>query len=416
MRDASRLLGSVLAAGTASIGQTHDDIAGRAFAPFGASAAPVRRVHDVVARHSYRTVGAGLELGARAVGAALATRADGRELEASPRARAGLAFLNGAFGEAIVRRAPSLATDMTVRHSGSAVPVQRDALAGAFPQARPRIVVLIHGLVHGEDSWHFHASKRYGDPSTSYATLLERDLPVTAVLLRYNSGLHISDNGRKLCELLDALVESWPVPVEDLVLIGHSMGGLVARSALHQAAGGAADASAWTTLVRDTITLGSPHLGAPLERGVHRLGHALARLPQTRPVADALRTRSAGIKDLRRGTLVEHDWSGHDLDGRKAATHTHVPLHDGARHFVILATVARDPASRAGQLFGDLLVSARSASGQTAGEDGLRLPHDGVHRIGGLHHLDLLNHPAVYEQLGSWLASRPHTVDNAARA
>lgn len=405
VRDASRLVGSVLAAGTASIGQTHDDIAGRAFAPFGAAASPVRRVHDLIARLSYRSVGTGLDVGARAVGAAFATRADGHDLDVAPRARAGLAFLNGAFGDAVERRAPSLAIDMTVRRGGRAVPVERDALAGAFPQARSRLVVLLHGLVLGEDSWQFRSSRHYGDRSTSYATLLERDLPVTAVLLRYNSGLHISDNGRRLSDLLTALVASWPVPVHDLVLIGHSMGGLVARSALHHAAGGTAEAAAWTTLVRDTITLGSPHLGAPLERGVHRLGHALARLPQTRPLADALRTRSAGIKDLRRGTLVELDWSGHDLDGRVVGTHTHVPLHDGARHFVIVATVTRDPASRAARLLGDLMVSASSASGQ-ARIEGLQLPHDDVHRIGGLHHLDLLNHPSVYEQLRHWLASR----------
>jgi hypothetical protein len=95
--------------------------------------------------------------------------------------------------------------------------------------------------------------------------------------------------------------------------------------------------------VRDTITLESPHLGAPLERGVHRLGHTLARTPPTRPVADALRARGAGIKDLRRGTLVELDWSGHDLDGRTSGAHTHVPLHDGARHFVIVAHCGAGP-------------------------------------------------------------------------
>jgi hypothetical protein len=172
----------------------------------------VRIVHDVVARHSYRAVGACLELGARAAGAAVATRADGRDLEASPKARAGVAFLNGAFGDLIARRAPSLAIHMTVRHDGGDVPVRPDTPAAAFPQARPKLVVLIHGLVQGEDAWRFRSSKHYGDRSTSYATLLERDLPVTAVLLRYNSGLHIFDNGRQLSELLAALVANCPFP------------------------------------------------------------------------------------------------------------------------------------------------------------------------------------------------------------
>ena len=49
--------------------------------------------------------------------------------------------------------------------------------------------------------------------------------------------------------------------VHDVVLIGHSMGGLVARSALHQAGGGRPGAAPLDALVRDTVTLGSPHLG-----------------------------------------------------------------------------------------------------------------------------------------------------------
>jgi pimeloyl-ACP methyl ester carboxylesterase len=197
------------------------------------------------------------------------------------------------------------------------------------------------------------------------------------------------------------------VPVQDVVLVGHSMGGLVARSALHQAGGGTPQARAWTHLVRDTITLGSPHLGAPLERGVHRLSGVLARLPETRGVARLLALRSVGIKDLRRGTLVEADWSGRDLDVAGPAEHTHVPLHDGARHFVVLATLSRDPGGRVADLLGDLLVPPRSASGDTGDDDRLAFPPDHVHRLGGMNHLDLLNHPRVYEQIRRWLVTRP---------
>jgi hypothetical protein len=185
------------------------------------------------------------------------------------------------------------------------------------------------------------------------------------------------------------------------------MGGLVARSALHQARGGTPGAHPWTALVRDTITLGTPHLGAPLERGVHRLAAVLARVPETRPLAALLALRSVGIKDLRRGTLVEADWSGRDLDAPGDAAHTHVPLSDGARHFVVLATLTRDPAGPVADLLGDLLVPPRSALGDTGDDDRLAFPPDQVHRIGGLNHFDLLNHPLVYEQIHRWLVERP---------
>jgi hypothetical protein len=181
----------------------------------------------------------------------------------------------------------------------------------------------------------------------------------------------------------------------------------VARSALHQAGGGTPEAHGWTHLVRDTLTLGTPHLGAPLERGAHRLTHTLARLPETRPLSRVLAARSVGIKDLRRGTLVEADWTGRDLDHAGDAAHTHVPLHDGARHFVVLATLTRDPAARAAHVVGDLLVPPRSACGDTGDDDRLAFPDEHVHRLGGMHHFDLLSDPRVYEQIRGWLFERP---------
>ncbi len=159
--------------------------------------------------------------------------------------------------------------------------------------------------------------------------------------------------------------------------------------------------------MRDTVTLGAPHLGAPLERGVHRLALQLARLPETRPVSRLLSLRSAGIKDLRHGTLVEDDWSGRDPDDAAPAPRTHVPLHDGARHFVVLATVSPFPSGPVADLLGDLMVSPRSALGDSGDDDRLAFPADHVQRLGGLHHLALLDHPRVYAHIRRWLTDRP---------
>jgi alpha-beta hydrolase superfamily lysophospholipase len=403
----SELARLTLRGSTTRIHEVHQGIADRVFRAVGPAADPVKLVHDSIAGMAYSGVRLALGAGARVAGGAAALRAGGTSVDDVPSGRLALAILNGAHGDLVERAAPALAVRMSVRSGGRAVPVDAAGLRAAFPDATGSIAVFLHGLTENEAAWCFRAERHHGSRDVTYGTLLHRDLGITPVFLRYNTGLHISDNGRALDELLAALVRAWPVPVQDVVLIGHSMGGLVARSGLHQAGGGTAEAHPWTHLVRDTVTLGSPHLGAPLERGVHRLTHALARLPETRPLATLLALRSVGIKDLRRGTLVEADWSGRDLDDVRAGEHTHVPLHDGARHFVVLVTLSRNPAGRAADLLGDLLVPPRSASGDTGDDDRLAFPPDHVHRLGGLHHFDLLNHPLVYERIRAWLVDRP---------
>jgi hypothetical protein len=401
-------LARVTLRGSASrIHELHQGIADRAFRAVGPAGRPIQVVHDAISDLSYSSVRVALGVGARAVGGVASLRASGRDLDADRAGRVALAILNGAHGDLVRREAPALALDMTVQAAGRTVPPETSALQQAFPGASRRLAVFLHGLTETEDSWGYGAERHHGDRAVTYGSQLQRDLELTPVYLRYNTGLHISENGRSLDALLAALVDAWPVPVQDVVLVGHSMGGLVARSALHQAGGGTAEAHGWTHLVRDTVTLGSPHLGAPLERGVHRLTAQLARLPETRPLARLLTLRSVGIKDLRRGTLVEADWTGRDLDALTPGEHTHVPLHDGARHFVVLATLSRNPDGRAADLLGDLLVPPRSASGDTGDADRLAFPPDHVHRIGGMHHFDLLNHPLIYARIRAWLEERP---------
>jgi pimeloyl-ACP methyl ester carboxylesterase len=402
-----RLARVTLRGGTDRIHEVHQGIADRAFRAVGPVGRPVQVVHDTLSGLTYSGVRLALGAGARVAGGVASLRVGGEDLDTARAGRVALAILNGAHGDLLAREASALAIDMTVRMAGRAVPPETAALRAAFPESTGRLAVFLHGLTETEDSWGYGAQKHHGDRAVTYGSQLRRDLGLTPVYLRYNTGLHISDNGRSLDALLSSLVDAWPVPVQDVVLVGHSMGGLVARSALHQAGGGTSDARPWTHLVRDTVTLGSPHLGAPLERGVHRLTAQLARLPETRPLATLLTLRSGGIKDLRRGTLVEADWTGRDLDALPPGEHTHLPLHDSARHFVVLATLSRNPEGRLADLLGDMLVPPRSAIGDTGDDDRLAFPPDHVHRIGGLHHFDLLDHPLVYARIREWLQQRP---------
>lgn len=413
VRSLGALAGLTLGGGVQRISQVHAGIAERVFTSvgygLGPAAKPVQVVHDRVSQATYGVVQNALAGGARAAAAAASRTAqdDGPRLADVPRARVALGILNGAHGDVLAERFAGLALPMTLRHRGHDLPPERDALRAAYPDATGRLVVFLHGLVETEDAWHLKAQRHHGDRRTTYGSLLEQELGYTPLWVRYNTGLRISSNGAELDRLLDRLVDAWPVPVQDVVLIGHSMGGLVARSALAQAGDGTPEGGRrWPGLVRDTITLGTPHLGAPLEQGVHRLARALRRLPESRWLADQLDARSVGIQDLRHGDLLESDWSAPDAD-LPGTRRTRIPLHGTARHFVVLATVAGAHDSRAGRLLGDLLVRPDSAVGDTGGDDRLDFPEEAVCRLRGLHHFDLLNHPEVYVALRRWLISRP---------
>ena len=243
----------------------------------------------------------------------------------------------------------------------------------------------------------------------TYGERLADELGYTPLTLRYNTGRHISDNGRTLAELLEATVAAWPVPVEEITLVGHSMGGLVARSACHW---GEQNDHAWIAPVRHVFTLGSPHLGADLEKGVSVLGWALSRLPETAPFGRVVNGRSVGIKDLRYGSLAEADWLGHDPDEYLRDRCLEVPFLPDAAYYFIGASLP-DPF---GRVLGDLLVRLPSASGR--GREGSRsIPFevDNGRHLQGLTHFDLLNHPAVYDQLKAWLTRGPAALPSPVR-
>jgi pimeloyl-ACP methyl ester carboxylesterase len=377
-----------LAKFTGGIGQVQRAVSGRVFRMVGPGAMLVRPVHERITRGVYRGLGTGTRAAGIAAGTLIRTRVP---ISTGPRGSAVIAAITGLTGDALEEQGSPLAQPMAVRVAGKPVELEPAAVATAFPDATPSIVVFLHGLMETEFSWGM---------GETYGTRLERELGYTPVTVRYNSGLRISQNGRCLSELMDELVSAWPVEVERIALVGHSMGGLVARSACHR---GAEDGAAWTKHVRQSVSLGTPHMGAPLEQAVHYLSASLARLPETRPIANFLRRRSGGIRDLRQGSLVDEDWAGRDRDALKAAVCAEVPLLDGATHCFVSATVTRSDRHPVGRLIGDVLVLKPSATGRSRTR---RIPFEeeyGTH-IGGAHHFALLNHPAVYEKLRAWLS------------
>jgi pimeloyl-ACP methyl ester carboxylesterase len=400
IRAVGELAGEVSSIVTTLVRGMHAGIAGRVFGSIGPPAAPTRVIHDGITRTIYGGVDRGIRSGTRAVGA-LAAEIWGGDADEALDSRAGsaavIAAVNGLIGDELAERDSPLAGAMVIRHRGKPVAPTADSLAAAFPTATERVVVFVHGWCLTERSWSRRPREgSEGNDSRSYGERLRDDLGFSPVRLRYNTGLHISVNGRTLAETLDQLHAQWPVPITELVLVGHSMGGLVARSACHY---GAQQQHGWTDVLSHVVCLGSPHLGADLEKGVNVASWSLARLPETRAIATFLNARSDGVKDLRFGACLDEDWCDADPDEFLHDRCNEAPFLPHATYHFVAATVTPP---LLGVIAGDHLVRPQSAAGRGRLR---RIPFDSEQglTLTGLNHLDLLNHPLVYAQLRDWL-------------
>jgi pimeloyl-ACP methyl ester carboxylesterase len=325
-------------------------------------------------------VGRGID---RSFGPLMALLPDG---ESTPARDAFLAAVNGVYGDYLVRTGNPLALEMELRLRGRRVdPVEPartfDPEADAAPTGR--VLLLVHGLCLNDRQW-----TREGH---DHGAALADEHGCTPLYLRYNTGLHIAANGRSLADLLECVTRHWPVAVEEIVILGHSMGGLVARSACHHAEQAGHE---WLKRLRKLMFLGTPHHGAPLERGGHRLDFVMDLSPYSAPFTQIGKTRSAGIKDLRHGSVSPH------------ATDV-VPLPDGVLCYAAAATLAERRGAIAERLLGDGLVPLDSALGRHPDPARtLELPKARQWIGYGMGHLELLSRPEVYAQLSKWLASR----------
>jgi pimeloyl-ACP methyl ester carboxylesterase len=330
-------------------------------------------------------VGSGIDLALAQLGPLLGASAPGFEREVV------VAVLNGVLGDYLERQGNPLAIQMQLRHGGEPIELTPAGIRRAVPQAGSRIVVLVHGSCMAESQW-----LRGGH---DHGAALARDLGYTPLYVHYNSGLHVSTNGRYLAALLEQLVAAWPVEPEELVLLGHSMGGLVARSAAHL---GDTAGHRWRGHLRTSITLGTPHHGAPLERGGNWIDVLLGVSRYSAPFGRLGRIRSAGITDLRFGNVLDEHWQGRDRFELAADDRRPLPLPADVRCFAIAGTLSTETGGRSSS---DGLVPVASALGLHA-TTALTLAFPEAHRsiALGTGHIELLGAEAVYATIKSWLA------------
>lgn len=362
---------------------THTAIARRAHGAVrlgvGPAAVPAETLHLGIAALVYGAIG----LSFRGAGAGLSRlpAGIGPALDTSSRGRFVRAAINGLIGEELTRDHPQLAIEMGVRHEGRDVVLTPDGVASAFPDATGQLVVFLHGLCENEAYWNYHRDRT----GTTYGEHVAEN-GWTPVYLRANTGLPLRENGVAMAALLQRLVDNWPTEVTRVALVGHSLGGLIMRASSAVVAEGNAPA-AWTDLVSDVITLGTPHLGSWFAVSADRASRTLARAPEVAAFGRIIDRQAPGIRDLIEGLAED------------------VPPLPHARYGLVSATLARTPQHPLSRAIGDLLVTPYSATGRDKRRGTNLFPGAEVLRLPRTDHFSLLNHPDMYPALDRWLCT-----------
>jgi pimeloyl-ACP methyl ester carboxylesterase len=396
VRGGTRLIFDAVEGVTSTVEAMHETIA-RHPLPISDPPAKPTRAHGLIAAGVYAAI--------RGTNALLREGADGvfglvgNGAQAGPQSEGeirALCALNGVLGDHLEDSGNTLAIPMTLLAGGRGLEPDRDSLREALPDARKDIVLLVHGLCLSELSWGCR------DAGQGLGERLAAELPCTALHLRYNTGRHISSNGRELAALLELLCEHWPVELESISLVGHSMGGLVIRSACWYADRQHSDV---TARIRRVLCLGTPHHGSMVERAGHAFDLAVRKFPYFAPFAVG-RHRSAGIKDLHHGDLLDEDWQDHDAHRPREDRRRAVPMLPGVDYFFAAALLGDSHGHPLSVLLGDLLVRLDSATG-AHGDAAKALPvsKDNCRIFCEKDHFDLLSDPRVHDQVLDWFRS-----------
>ena len=315
------------------------------------------------------------------------------EIESTDKREAIRAVLNGVIGDHLEKNENPLKINMQFRHQAKAMPLDSKSLEKTYKTINGKILLMVHGSCLNDIQW---TRKEH-----NHGTALAKELHKTPVFLHYNSGLHISTNGQEFNELLEKLIQNWPVPVEELVIIGHSMGGLVSRSALHY---GDQQQKSWTKHLKKIIFLGTPHHGAPMEKAGNFLDVALEAIPYAKPFARLGKIRSAGVTDLRYGNLLDEDWQNDDRFKMKGDQRQNISLPELVECYSIAGIAGKETGSKSSQLLGDKMVGVKSALGQHKNPiKNLHFKKENTWIAYESNHSELLSNPKIYTKIKSWM-------------
>jgi triacylglycerol lipase len=313
-----------------------------------------------------------------------------------------LAILNGAVGDSLASAESRLA--MT---SGFFADSKLMKMAQIEPAAA--VVIFVHGLMGTERDWVAkppppvsEAAESDARRSVSFGPLLAHDFGFAPLYFRYNTGRQIDVSGEQLAATMEQLYTHQHLSLRRIVLIGHSMGGRVVRSALNLAY---KEKQPWAALVSNIAYLGSPLRGSPLEVAGERATDWLQQhpWPTVRQIGGLADLRSRGIKDLGRARSGARSSSFRDVQDARTAESCLERTVDS------LDRVGSEQMPRqlfvAGKLWrhwmfdgiGDSLVPVKSALDYGGDATAQRVVIDGIL------HVRMTTDERLYDHLSAWL-------------
>jgi len=315
-----------------------------------------------------------------------------QDKDSTPAREAVLSALNGVLGDYLTKKKNPLAISMKLRRDGKVLKMEDETFAESMLQSNGKILIMVHGSCMNDLQWN-----RQGH---DHGTALVNDFGYMPVYLFYNTGLHISENGRELANILKTFINQIPQPTE-LIIIAHSMGGLVSRSACYY---GKLLEHNWLKSLQKLIFLGTPHHGAPLEQGGNWIDNILEISPYSKPFSRLGKIRSAGITDMRYGNILDEDWKGRNRFELSGDHRIPVPLPNNVQCYTIAVTTGKKSSKLGDNLVGDGQVPLKSAL-RRHNNPKMNLLFLGYHQWIGrnMKHLDLLNHPDVYVMIKKWV-------------
>ena len=309
------------------------------------------------------------------------------------------AVLNGVVGDYLAKQNNPLAIEMGFYHQGSPL-LSFDALSKSNSNSdvglTNKVVVLLHGLTNLETIWDIETeetvkSKSEAAPVANYGLHLQKDFGYTPLFLRYNTGLSIEENGRLFTQLMNKLESAYPKPIDEIVFVGFSMGGLLMRYAQQEASEAE---TPWLDKLSHCFYLGTPHEGSYFEKFGHLASSIVRSIPKDyiSHWADWIDVRSEGIQDLKHGLAHLRDADTEADESGPCGS-----FYKGALHCFISGSLSEEQDSLLNKVFGDALVTHKSANPESAPENS-KFSH-----FEGIPHMPLAHTERVYQQMKQWI-------------